>query len=64
MMAELGTDAEYLISRVKQIVDNGKKASDRIRALQMLWDAYGVCEEKPDRYRGLSSDDYISVLNN
>lgn len=39
-------DLDYLIESVKSVVDGGKNDSDRLKALHMLWDAYGVVKQK------------------
>ena len=38
----LGVDLKFLIERAKDQVEGGKTGSDRIAALKMLWEAYGV----------------------
>jgi hypothetical protein len=40
-------DLDWLISSAKDLVDGGKNDSDRINALKMLWDAWGVVEKRP-----------------
>jgi hypothetical protein len=42
----LGVDLKYLINTAKEITDNAKNDSDRIRSLNMLWDAFGVIEKQ------------------
>jgi hypothetical protein len=37
---------DYLISSAKDVVDTGKNNSDRINALKMLWDAFGVVKKQ------------------
>ena len=44
--AKKGVDLDYLIQQVKDECDNGKNGSDRLGALKMLWDAYGVVEKR------------------
>jgi hypothetical protein len=39
-------DLDYLIESAKIVVDSGKNDSDRLKALHMLWDAYGVVKQK------------------
>lgn len=39
-------DLDYLIESAKLVVDSGKNDSDRLKALHMLWDAYGVVKQK------------------
>ena len=39
-------DLDYLIESAKDVVDGGKNDSDRLKALNMLWDAYGVVKQK------------------
>ena len=41
-----GIDLDYLISSAKEVVDGGKNDSDRLKALNMLWDAFGVVEKQ------------------
>ena len=40
-----GVDLDYLIQQVKDECDNGKNGSDRLNALKMLWEAFGVVEK-------------------
>ena len=42
----LGVDLDYLIGTAKEITDSSKNDSDRIRTLNMLWDAFGVIEKQ------------------
>ena len=47
-------DLDYLIKSAKDVVDGGKNDSDRLKALNMLWDAYGVVEkQKVTEVRGI-----------
>jgi len=46
VMGKLEIDLHYLLKRAKEEVDNGKNGSDRISALKMLWDAWGVVEKQ------------------
>ena len=46
VMGELHVNLKYLLERAKDECDNGKNGSDRLRALQMLWDAFGVVPER------------------
>ena len=46
VMGEIHVDLRYLLEKAKDECDNGKNGSDRLRALQMLWDAFGVVPEK------------------
>ena len=46
VMGKLKIDLYYLLERAKDEVDNGKNGSDRISALKMLWDAWGVVEKQ------------------
>jgi hypothetical protein len=47
-------DLDYLIKSCKDVVDGGKNDSDRLKALNMLWDAYGVVEkQKVTEVRGV-----------
>lgn len=39
-------DLDWLISSAKDLVDGGKNDSDRINALKMLWEAWGVVEKQ------------------
>ena len=41
-----GVDLDYLIQQVKDECDNGKNGSDRLNALKMLWEAFGVVEKR------------------
>lgn len=42
---ELDIDFKYCISRAKHIADNAKNEGDQIRALNMIWSAFGVVDE-------------------
>ena len=46
VMGKLEIDLYYLLSKAKNEVDNSKNGSDRISALKMLWDAWGVVEKQ------------------
>ncbi len=46
VFAELGVDLDYLIKSCKSEIDNGKNGSDRLNALKMMWEAFGVVPEK------------------
>ena len=46
VMGKLKIDLYYLLEKAKNEVDNGKNGSDRISALKMLWDAWGVVEKQ------------------
>ena len=46
VMGKLEIDLYYLLKQAKHEVDNGKNGSDRISALKMLWDAWGVVEKQ------------------
>ena len=41
-----GIDLEFLIGAAQDVVSGGKNDSDRLNALKMLWDAFGVVEQK------------------
>ena len=41
-----GVDLEYLIGSAKDVVDGAKNDSDRLKALSMLWDAFGVVKQQ------------------
>ena len=41
-----GVDLDYLIQQAKDECDNSKNGSDRLNALKMLWEAWGVVEKK------------------
>jgi len=41
-----GVDLDYLIGAAKDVVDGGKNDSDRLKALNMLWDAFGVIKQQ------------------
>tara|TARA_R110002012_G_scaffold272092_3_gene457553 strand:- start:6032 stop:6754 length:723 start_codon:yes stop_codon:yes gene_type:complete len=42
--SKLGIDLDYLVESAKDVVDGAKNDSDRLKALNMLWDAFGVVE--------------------
>ena len=44
--SKLGVDLDYLVESAKNVVDGGKNDSDRLKALNMLWDAFGVIEQQ------------------
>tara|TARA_Y100000401_G_scaffold116900_1_gene123874 strand:- start:10118 stop:10843 length:726 start_codon:yes stop_codon:yes gene_type:complete len=46
VFAAKGVDLDYLIGACKEVVDGGKNDSDRLKALNMLWDAFGVVKQK------------------
>ena len=46
VMGKLKIDLYYLLEKAKNEVDNGKNGSDRLSALKMLWDAWGVVEKQ------------------
>ena len=46
VFATKGVDLDYLIGACKDVVDGGKNDSDRLKALNMLWDAFGVIEKQ------------------
>ena len=46
VMGKLEIDLYYLLKSAKEEVDNGKNGSDRISALKMLWEAWGVVEKQ------------------
>ena len=39
-------DLDYLIGVAKGVTDSAKNDADRLRALTMLWDAFGVVEKQ------------------
>ena len=39
-------DLDYLIRGAKDVVDAGKNDSDKLKALSMLWDAFGVVKKQ------------------
>ena len=41
-----GVDLDYLIQQAKDECDNSKNGSDRLNALKMLWEAWGVVEKR------------------
>ena len=62
----LGVDLDYLIGAAKDITDNAKNDSDRIRSLSMLWDAFGVIEKQKVTnvtgiFQGISQDQLDSA---
>ena len=44
--AKKGVDLDYLIQQAKDECDNSKNGSDRLNALKMLWEAFGVVEKR------------------
>lgn len=44
--SKLGIDLDYLVESAKDVVDGAKNDSDRLKALNMLWDAFGVVEKQ------------------
>ena len=44
--AKKGVDLDYLIQQAKDECDNSKNGSDRLGALKMLWEAWGVVEKQ------------------
>lgn len=42
--SKLGINLDYLVESAKTVVDTAKNTSDRVNALKMLWDAFGVVE--------------------
>jgi len=44
--SKLGVDLDYLVESAKDVVDGAKNDSDRLKALGMLWQAFGVVEEQ------------------
>ena len=46
VFANKGVDLDYLIGAAKDVVDGGKNDSDRLKALNMLWDAFGVVKQQ------------------
>ena len=46
VFASLDVDLEFLIQRAKEQVIDGKNGSDKINALKMLWEAFGVVTQK------------------
>ena len=46
VMNQLEINLHYLLKSAKDEVDNSKNGSDRISALKMLWDAFGVVEKQ------------------
>jgi len=44
--SKIGVDLDYLIQQAKDECDNSKNGSDRLNALKMLWDAWGVVEKR------------------
>ena len=54
-------DLDYLIGIAKDVTEGAKNDADRLRALTMLWDAYGVVEKQKITsvtgiFQGLSQD--------
>tara|TARA_Y100000310_G_scaffold299993_1_gene335311 strand:- start:425 stop:1141 length:717 start_codon:yes stop_codon:yes gene_type:complete len=46
IMNQLEINLYYLLKKAKDEVDTSKNGSDRISALKMLWDAFGVVEKQ------------------
>ena len=46
VFASLDVDLEFLIQRAKEQVIDGKNGSDKLNALKMLWEAFGVVTQK------------------
>ena len=46
VMNQLEINLYYLLKKAKDEVDTSKNGSDRISALKMLWDAFGVVEKQ------------------
>ena len=46
VFAKRGIDLDYLIGQAKDECDNSKNGSERLNALKMLWDAFGVIEKQ------------------
>ena len=46
VFAKKGIDLDYLIGQAKDECDNSKNGSERLNALKMLWDAFGVIEKQ------------------
>jgi len=44
--SKIGVDLDYLIQQAKDECDNSKNGSDRLNALKMLWEAWGVVEKR------------------
>ena len=44
--SKIGVDLDYLIQQAKDERDNSKNGSDRLNALKMLWEAWGVIEKR------------------
>jgi len=44
--SKIGVDLDYLIQQAKDECDNSKNGSDRLNALKMLWEAWGVIEKR------------------
>ena len=53
VMQKLGINIDYILGTLKQIVDKGK-TGDRIKALKMLWDGYGVGGEDIPKFSGIT----------
>lgn len=64
--SKLGIDLDYLVESAKDVVDGAKNDSDRLKALNMLWDAFGVVEtqkvtEVAGIFQGFTADQIESV---
>ena len=46
VFSKKGIDLEFLIGAAQDVVAGGKNDSDRLNALKMLWDAFGVVEQQ------------------
>ena len=59
-------DLDYLIGIAKDVTEGAQNDADRLRALTMLWDAYGVVEKQKITsvtgiFQGLSQDQLDSA---
>ena len=57
-----GIDLEFLIEAAQDVVSGGKNDSDRLNALRMLWDAYGVVKSQKVTHVGLFQGHTVNQL--
>ena len=57
-----GIDLNFLIEAAQDVVSGGKNDSDRLNALKMLWDAYGVVKSQKVTHVGLFQGHTVNQL--
>jgi len=55
-------DLEFLVGAAQDVVSGGKNDSDRLNALKMLWDAYGVVKSQKVTHVGLFQGHTVNQL--